>query len=304
MEQQKTVHHSETNSKIVEERREFLKKFVTTVFAGLLTPAFLAAAPGEEKQEEERTISLPELPEPDPEEGWENPVVRMMRDLQRALRKPIGQRHWIMVIDLRKCVGCNACTIACISENRLPPGVLYRPVIEEEMGEYPNVTRRFIPRPCMHCEHPPCTPVCPVKATYKRPDGIVVVDYDRCIGCRYCLTACPYNARTFDFGEYYTENRGIHSLMPYEKVPTGEYDKMHERTHNDSPVGNVRKCHFCLHRIERGLLPQCVVTCIGRATYFGDMKDTHSLVSQLIAKTNVMQLKEELGTHPKVYYLI
>ncbi len=117
----------------------------------------------------------------------EDTHVRMQRELVRAMSKPVEQRHWIMIIDTRKCVGCQACTIGCIAENKLPPGVVYRPVVTEESGVYPNVQLHFLPRPCMHCDNPSCTPVCPVKATWKRPDGIVVVDYERCIGCRYCL---------------------------------------------------------------------------------------------------------------------
>lgn len=290
-------------SNVNDARREFLKKFASGVFASLLLPGISKkfSVHAESSESELPRKNLPDLPEPSSEESH---IIRMMRDLQRALKKPLEQRKWTMVIDLRKCVGCNACTISCIAENRLPPGVVYRPVIDEELGHYPNVTRRFIPRPCMQCEDPPCVPVCPVKATYKRPDGIVAVDYERCIGCRYCLTACPYNARTFDFGEFYTEKKGLHPLMVYERVPTGEYGRKWDRPDGKSPVGNARKCHFCLHRIERGLLPQCVVTCIGRATFFGDANDSKSLVSELIAQPNTMRLKEELGTHPKVYYLI
>ena len=114
--------------------------------------------------------------------------VRMQRELVKAMAKPVEKRHWIMVIDIRKCVGCYACTIGCVAENKLPPGVVYRPVTTEETGEYPNLRIKFTPRPCMQCDNPSCVPVCPVKATWKRPDGIVVIDYDRCIGCRYCLT--------------------------------------------------------------------------------------------------------------------
>lgn len=131
-------------------------------------------------------------------------LVQMQADLKRALEKPKDQRRWVMVLDLRKCVGCHACTISCVAENKLPAGVVYRPVLEEEIGTYPNVTRRFMPRPCMQCDNPPCTPVCPVNATYRNDDGVVIVDYEQCIGCRYCITACPYAARTFDFGQTYT----------------------------------------------------------------------------------------------------
>ncbi len=232
----------------------------------------------------------------------ESTLLRMQREIQTALKKPLEQRHWTMVIDLRKCIGCSACTISCNSENVLPPGVVYRPVVEEELGEYPNVTRRFIPRPCMQCDNPPCVPVCPVSATWKRPDGIVTIDYDVCIGCRYCIMACPYNARTFDFGEQYTD--GTPKAMPYETRPNFEYQVEWPRESDKSPIGNARKCHFCIHRIESGMLPSCTTSCIGGATYFGDANDPDSLVSKLIGQPNVIRLKEELGTQPRVYYLV
>ena len=230
-----------------------------------------------------------------------NELLRMQEDLQRALKKPRKERKWSMVLDLRKCVGCSACTIACKSENVLPPGVVYRPVIDEEIGTFPNVSRRFTPRPCMQCENPPCTPVCPVKATYQREDGIVVVDYNKCIGCRYCVTACPYNARTADFGETYTE--ATPKIQDYELRPAFEYKKKWPRKHGLSPIGNARKCHFCIHRIEEALLPACVSTCIGGATYFGDSNDKDSLVSEMISRPNIVALKSELGTKPKVHYI-
>jgi Fe-S-cluster-containing dehydrogenase component len=236
---------------------------------------------------------------------------RMRFELLRALQKPVDKRRWVMVIDLRKCVGCQACTIACVAENKLPPGVAYRPVLEEEIGTYPNLTRRFTPRPCMQCDKPPCVPVCPVNATYKNADGVVVVDYDQCIGCRACVAACPYGARSFDFGYTYTQDTPINTALvgqqnadDYERISNFEYSKGYarEETHA-SPVGNARKCHFCLHRIAVGQLPACVTTCIGRATLFGDANDPESLVTEMIARLNVMRLKEELGTEPRVYYL-
>lgn len=229
-------------------------------------------------------------------------IVRMQEELKRAMEKPIDQRKWIMVIDLQKCIGCSACTVACKAENNLPPGVVYRPVIEEEIGDYPNVTRRFLPRPCMHCEEPPCTEVCPVEATWKREDGIVVIDYNACIGCRYCLTACPYGARYFDFGDKYTDDTP--EVQAYEKSSSPEYGKEWTRSGLGSPVGNARKCQFCIHRLEAGMLPACVTTCVGGATYFGDKNDPDSLASELIGSPRVMRLKEEQGTNPKVYYLV
>jgi len=241
----------------------------------------------------------------------ESALVRMQRDLERALQKPPHERRWVMVIDLRKCVGCHACTVSCVAENRLPPGVVYRPVLEMEVGTYPNVRKVFMPRPCMQCDKPPCVPVCPVNATWKRDDGIVVIDYDKCIGCRYCIAACPYNARTFDKGHVYTEGTTDDAedfvgpgAQAYEKAPTFEYGEPRVREGMKSPIGNARKCHFCIHRLDQGMLPACVTTCIGEATYFGDANDPESLVSELIARPNVMRLKEELGTEPRVYYLV
>jgi Fe-S-cluster-containing dehydrogenase component len=237
-------------------------------------------------------------------------LVRMQAELRRALQKPMAERRWVMVIDLRKCVGCHACTIACVAENKLPPGVVYRQVVEEEVGTYPNVRRRFMPRPCLHCDEPPCVPVCPVNATYKRADGIVAMDYDRCIGCRYCMTACPYNSRYFDFGfSQYDETPAENEVVLgqggtfIELLPAFEYGRPQPRKRDKSPIGNVRKCHFCTHRLEVGELPACTTTCIGRATFFGDANDPNSLVSELIAQPNIMRLREELGTKPKVYYL-
>lgn len=239
-------------------------------------------------------------------------LLRMQIELQRALQKQPEERRWVMVIDLRKCVGCHACTVACVAENKLPPGVVYRPVLEKEIGTFPNVTRTFLPKPCMQCENPPCVPVCPVTATYTNEEGVVVVDYDQCIGCRACMTACPYASRTFDFGNNYVDDTpeaaglllGKSGAVQMELAPTFEYGQEHERTPHHSPIGNVRKCHFCLHRVKESMLPACTLTCIGRATMFGDANDPDSLVAEMIASPNVMRLKEELGTEPRVYYLV
>lgn len=243
--------------------------------------------------------------------GQADTLERMRTELMVALQKPAADRRWVMVIDLRRCVGCHACTIACVAENKLPPGVVYRPVIEEEFGTFPNVGRRFTPRPCMQCEEPPCVPVCPVNATYTNEDGVVVVDYDQCIGCRACLTACPYGARTSDFNHTYTGDTpatddrivGRETASQYELLPMYEYGKERVRENKQSPVGNARKCHFCLHRVKQGQLPACVSSCIGRATLFGDANDPNSLVAEMIGLPNVFRLKEELGTSPRVFYL-
>jgi molybdopterin-containing oxidoreductase family iron-sulfur binding subunit len=242
----------------------------------------------------------------------EDPLIRMQRDLKRALKKKPADIKWGMVIDIAKCIGCHACTVGCVAENKLPPGVVYRVVLEEETGQYPFVGRRFVPRPCLHCQNPPCTKVCPVTATWKTEQGAVIVDYNKCIGCRYCLVACPYGARTSDFGEWYT---GGTAELPgklvgrktagnaYEAHPAAEYGQKWPDRNGGSPVGNARKCHFCLHRLKVGMLPACVTSCIGRATIFGDRIDPQSLVYEMIGSPRVYVLKEDLGTRPSVYYL-
>ena len=242
----------------------------------------------------------------------EDQLVRMQRDLNRALDGDPQKIKWGMVIYLAKCIGCHACTVACVAENKLPPGVVYRPVLEQETGTYPAVGRRFVPRPCLHCQNPPCTKVCPVTATYKNEVGAIIVDYNRCIGCRYCLVACPYSARTSDFGDWYTrgttEGQGVVqgqkvAAAGYEVDPAAEYGKKWPKRGKGSPVGNARKCHFCLHRLAVRMLPACVTTCIGRATIFGDRNDPKSLVFEMISSARAYQLKAELGTNPAVYYL-
>jgi Fe-S-cluster-containing dehydrogenase component len=257
------------------------------------------------------------LPEPAdlPAREEEDVLVRMQRELRLAMGKPVEQRKWIMIIDQRKCVGCHACTVGCIAENKLPPGVVYRPVTTEETGEYPNVKLKFTPRPCMQCEQPPCVPVCPVNATWRRPDGITIVDYDACIGCRYCLTACPYGARTSDFGESYTAGAAVGAPAgeesavagakagDWELLPNHELGKKWDRTNHASPSGNARKCHFCLHRLEAGELPMCATTCIGRATYFGDANNPRSLVSELLQQNTTQTLLPHKGTKPRVFYI-
>ena len=227
---------------------------------------------------------------------------QMMEDLQRALQKPTAQRHWTMVIDLGKCVGCTACTTACVAENHLPPGVVYRPVTEKEEGRYPNVRQSFLPRPCMQCDKAACVKVCPASATYKRADGIVAIDYAKCIGCRYCVNACPYSARTFDKGFFYSDATPF--IPQYEQLPNFEYGKEWPRKNRESsPVGNARKCTYCLHRLEKGMLPACVTTCLGDATYFGDANDPESLVAKLLASPRIRRLKSEEGTSPTTAYL-
>jgi Fe-S-cluster-containing dehydrogenase component len=198
--------------------------------------------------------------------------------------------RWGMVIDLRKCIGCQACTVACKAENLTPDGVHWNRVLKTEVGKYPSVRRQFLPLPCMHCENPPCVSVCPTGASYKRPDGIVMIDYDRCVGCKYCIAACPYGVRTYvEEVRSYFPNAGLSEIEQYR---AGEHK-----------AGVVEKCTFCVHRIDNGQEPACVQTCPPHARYFGDLEDPESEVSIIIRTTEAVQLISELGTNPSVYYV-
>ncbi len=229
--------------------------------------------------------------------------------------------HWGMIVDLKRCVGCKGCSAACKAENHTPPGVAYNVVLEEEVGTYPDVRRKFQFVPCQHCRKSSCTLVCPTKATYHHESGVVVVDYDRCIGCRYCVAACPYGARSFDYGhEYHSETPELgpshvgqnfsDNCTPFEKQSSPEYGENRVRKAKKSPIGNVRKCTFCMHRIKKGLPPACAATCMGRAIHFGDLNDPDGRclahgekLRMLLATRGHSRLKEELGNEPSVYYL-
>jgi Fe-S-cluster-containing dehydrogenase component len=283
-------------------RRAFLRKGAATALAiGGVGTVARATRPG-------RVHAAPAVPAAvrDPRPG-EHQLVRMQRELHTALSKPMEQRKWTMVIDARRCIGCDACTVACIAENGLPPGVSYRTVPKVESGEFPNVQGWYMPTNCMQCDKPPCLPaanaVSPGAMT-KRPDGIVAIAYEKFTRQAFeaAARACPYKgALSFDTGRYWTE--GTPALQAYETRPRVEYGRVWTRTHGALPIGAGRKCHFCIQRVEAGLLPACVATCIGGAMYFGDANDRESLVSELQRRWKPMRLNESLGTEPNVHYI-
>ena len=223
----------------------------------------------------------------------------IQEDIRRALAKPA--RRWAMLIDLRRCVDCHACTAGCIAEQKSPPGIVYRPVYEEEMGVYPNVKRRFTPRLCNQCDNPPCVAACPNKgegkATWKSTQGlsagVVMINYMECIGCGRCVIACPYKARNLDAGAFYTE--GTPQIEPYETAPTWEYSRKWPRENHQIPVGTARKCHFCIHRLKAGMVPMCVSTCIARTNYFGDADDPESLIYKVMKANKIWVLQSVKG---------
>jgi len=199
--------------------------------------------------------------------------------------------RWGMVIDLTKCRSdCTACVDACRAENNV--ALHGDPKIDIHWIRKAKITRRVpnaksisAPLLCNHCDDPPCALVCPVQATYKRKDGIVIVDKHRCIGCRYCLIACPYNMRMFNF-------KSNHEWQ--------------SKTHPTRAHGVSESCHFCHHRVDKGMEPACVEACRKAnqgAIVFGDLNDASSEVSKLVANTRARALREDLGLHPKVFYI-
>jgi phenylacetyl-CoA:acceptor oxidoreductase subunit 1 len=208
--------------------------------------------------------------------------------------------HWAMVIDLRKCIGCRACEKICEETNGAPPGATWRRV-SEETDKTASGKRLFIPMSCMHCENPPCVEVCPSKATKRRSDGIVYIDYDHCLGCGACVVACPYNARSIADA----------CSVSYE-VAESQAGTMPLGT---DLIGICTKCNFCMDRVDRGLAqglrpgidfeatPMCVNYCISEALNFGDLEDPTSEVSKMISQNKVTRLREDLGTNPSVYYI-
>lgn len=208
--------------------------------------------------------------------------------------------RWGMVVDLDRCVGCQTCTIACKMENGLPPETLWRTVPDVEGGEFPYVTRSFVPLTCMQCADPPCYDACPTTATKVRPDGIVWIDNDLCIGCGSCVVACPYQAR---------------HLIPQATYYFGEPTAPERATYDMSRVGICTKCQFCFHKFDQapdGIVPgvdpeytpSCASSCIGKVIEFGDLEDPESNVSRLIAaKGPGVRMLAHLQTNPSVTYL-
>lgn len=181
------------------------------------------------------------------------------------------QHRYAMIIDLRRCIGCQSCTVSCNIENQTPIGEFRTTVRQYEITDgKQTVNNVLLPRLCNHCDNPPCVPVCPVQATYQQKDGIVVIDNERCVGCAYCVQACPYDARFIN-----------------EETKTAD------------------KCTFCAHRLEAGLLPACVESCVGGARIIGDLADPNSQIRKLFDshKDQLKVLKPEAGTQPHVFYL-
>ena len=216
-----------------------------------------------------------------------------------AAESEVKGPYWGMVIDLKTCIGCNRCVYACQATNDTADGHLWNILVEDKEHFGLPV---FMTRPCMHCENAPCVEVCPVHATYHREDGLVEMDYDRCIGCRYCMVACPYGARVFNWKE---------NTDPNPKAGTWGEPEIPRRAR-----GVVEKCTFCGHRLdkaaERGLTPgidreatpACCNICPTSARVFGDLRDPNSPASLALKGRQAIVLRANLGTKPRVFYLL
>ena len=223
-----------------------------------------------------------------------------------AMDPPIAGVLFGYALDLSRCIGCRRCVYACVAENNQSrnPQIHWIRVLqmEKEKGvdvlsadpyfdpaQVPEPGRFYMPVQCHQCEDPPCVKVCPVRATWREPDGITVVDYDWCIGCRYCMAACPYGARHFNWGE------------PY--VPTEELNPdTHYLGNRPRPKGVVEKCTFCIQRTRRGRYPACVEACPTGSRKFGNLLDPSSEVRYVLENKRVYIFKEELNTVPRFYY--
>lgn len=198
-----------------------------------------------------------------------------------------------MAINLSRCIGCHTCANACKMSNDVPMGMLWNRVLTDgtdvldgAQGTYPDLARVYIPLACQHCENPACLKVCPTGATYKDESGRVEIDYDKCIGCRYCMAACPYNARVFNW-----------SVPDHDPDFKYGYNAVPERH-----VGVMEKCTLCKERCDDGLQPMCVECCPTSARVYGDLDDPESDIAKLVAKGNAFNLLPEQGTRPQVYY--
>ena len=228
------------------------------------------------------------------------------RDVKVATDGPLPGVRFAYALDLSRCIGCRRCVYACVEENNQSrdPQVHWIRVasMEKEKGvdfahadyyyqpeNVPEEGHVYVPVACQQCRKPPCTKVCPVGATWQEPDGIVVVDYEWCIGCRYCMAACPYGARHFNW-----------------KQPTIPPDEVNTETHlygnRPRPKGVVEKCTFCIQRTRKGRYPACVEVCPVGARKFGNILDPNSEIRRIIETKRVLILKEELDTLPSFFY--
>jgi Fe-S-cluster-containing dehydrogenase component len=219
--------------------------------------------------------------------------------------KPMDGVEFVYALNLSRCIGCRKCVHACVEENNQSrsPEIQYIRVLEMPRGTtdveqanhhydhamVPSPNHYYMPVQCHQCANPPCVKVCPVEATWQEPDGITVIDYDWCIGCRYCEAACPYWARRFNFTTPTLPGAEVNPEMGY-------------LSNRPRAKGVVEKCHFCLHRTRAGKMPACLEACPTGARKFGNVLDPNSEISQILRTKRIFVLKEEVGTLPRFFY--
>lgn len=291
------------NTEKIDTRRNFLEKSLATLTVAVMTGSLASLAGCDNKKQSaiagkgEKLKALTsdgKLIEIDSSSIHQHTHSRPLTS--QEVRTGIPGKRFVMVIDLAKCDGCGACTTACQAMHFTPPDREWIKVFKMKDSE--AVAPYWFPRPCFQCDNPPCTKVCPVDATFKREDGIVLIDNERCIGCRFCMAACPYTARFFNWG---------HPDQP-EAIKDVAYSP--EQSY-PRKVGTVEKCDFCPHMIRQGKMPSCVTACAMNAIYFGDQYEdavTNSAgetvkLSTLLEDNAAYRYMEDLGTEPRVYYL-
>ncbi len=230
----------------------------------------------------------------------------------------IAGKKLAMVIDLQRCTACGACIIACKSENNVQGGVAWASRISRTVGEFPNVRFEYLPTLCNHCENAPCVKACPTGAMHKMDGDITMHDPDKCIGCRYCMAACPYGVIFFNAEEthkFWKDNKPLIEGITSSAVEVTQevggtvipyYNPDKELSLPGMALrkkGIVEKCTLCDHRVIKGELPYCVEACPANARIFGDLNDPNSEVNQILGKFRSWRLKEDFGTEPKVFYV-
>lgn len=286
-------------------RRSFIKNISLATFSAVALSGCKSAVFDKFLQKNFKTLSKKEKD-------------NIIRDLEIKYKEKYGKEFHMSdkpeidgtlfgyALDLSRCVGCRRCVYACVTENNQSrdPQIHWIEVLqmEKERGiDFPHSTAQYnpekvpekgyfyVPVQCQQCKNPPCVKVCPVKATWQEPDGITVIDYNWCIGCRYCMAACPYGARHFNWGE--------------PNVPTAELNtEVHYLGNRPRMKGVVEKCTFCIQRSRAGKYPACVEICPVGARKFGNLLDPNSEIRYILENKRVLILKQELNTQPKFYY--
>jgi len=275
-------------------RRDFIKRISTGSVLAVSGLGIYSASSCKNPSEEKTTLlttegKLVQVP---------NSEIEQMDHVQQGVppaesREGIPGKKFVMVVDLAKCKNARKCVNACDKHHNLTPDRPYIKVLE--MHDNEKSAPYWMPKKCFHCDNPPCVKVCPVGATYKRTDGIVLIDNERCIGCRFCMAACPYSARVFNWGT----------------PPEGKLDIPYSpETSLPSKIGTVAKCDFCPDMLRQGKLPHCIPACPNGVIYFGDeLDDTVTNGEETVRLSTILREKagyrymEDLGTKPRVYYL-